>query len=1179
MIIIIMTTCLMQVSAASFAQKINLVRKNASLATVLDQISKQSGYQVLYSSEKIDVNKRMDVNFRNTDLKEVLETCLIKQGFSYAIEDNVIMIKKKEPSLLDKAKSLLPAVILNLFQDLRGRVLDANGDPLEGATIVIKGTNRTAKTNAKGEFMITKVPEDAVLVIRYVGYKTLEIPLKGAVLPLEIRLNVETGELEEVKVTYSTGYQDVPKERATGSFEFISGEELNKRAGSDILSRLEGVTTSIFFDKRSTLPRDNGTVLNNLTIRGLSTLDGNIKAPLVVVDNFPYDGNINNINPNDVESITILKDAAAASIWGARAGNGVIVIKTKKGQVNQPFRLSFNSNYTMTEKPDLFHFPRVTSAEVVDVETFLFGKGYYNSLIGDTFEYPALKEVPEILLKRKSGLISAADSALLIDNLKAHDVRHDFEKYVYQTALSQQYALNLSGGSDKITYSLSGGLDQMPSILKRDNYRRITLNSDNSFSPLKDLVIQAGIRFTDAKTENNSLGDIFSNAYTVGGNAFPLYTKLADDNGNFLTTAYQYREGYTDTVGGGKLLDWKYRPLEELSNTDYKIKEREFVINTGLSYKMASFLSIRMDYQYQFASIILGRYYNKNTYYVRDLVNSYTNLKSTIPNKRYPVPNGGIIDANYGGRTAQMGRAQLNFDHLWDEKHQLNGLFGTEIRENISEGSSKRSYGYDKNRLTTVSVDFIDPYPVYGDKGDARIPSGSNGYIRSTNHFISLFGNIAYTYKDRYTLSASGRRDAANQFGVNINDQWKPFWSAGASWNISNEAFYKSKIISYVRVRATYGYQGNVNNRLSPYTIISYSAASTASNNMPYAGISTPANPGLSWESVKQINAAVDFRIAGNRLSGSVDVYQKNATDLILSIPIAPTSGIGSASKNSASMRTSGIDVNINSFNVNKKIQWRTDLGLSHVSNKVTDFVAANVLPNLVGVVSEKGLFITPRMNLPPYAIFSYPFAGLDPLTGDPQGYLGQKVSKDYIKIANQGIDTAKVIYHGSAVPTIFGNLNNSFSYKGISLDVNVSYRFNYYFRKNTISYNALYGAGLANSDYSKRWKQPGDEKITTIPSMIYPTGGPSRDQFYAFSSINVLKADNIKLNYIRIAYDMNKASIKKLPVQHVQFYFNINNLGILWRANKEGLDPDYDANNLLYLPPKQIIMGLKVDF
>jgi TonB-dependent starch-binding outer membrane protein SusC len=1177
--ILLLIGCL-QVSANGFAQgKITLRKVNASLEEVLLEINKQTG--VLYSAnnETLQKAKPIDINVKNEDLQKVLGICFEGQPLTYSLRDNIIIVKEKQGVVKVRIED---ERIPNKPIDVRGRVVNEKGEPVSDVTVTIKGTKTATKTNSNGDFSLTSVDADATLVFTHVSLETFELKVSGKT-ELAINLKTKINALGDVIVTVNTGYEKIPKERATGSFEFINNQELSRRPGMDILSRLEGVTTSLLFDKRSLSANDLTIPVNNVLIRGLSTLSGSMKSPLVIVNNFPYDGNINNINPNDVESITILKDAAAASIWGVRAANGVIVITTKQGQYNQRTKISLNTNLQIIQKPDLYYFQRMSPSEFIDVEAFLFEKGFYNGVINNV-QRPALSPVVEILLKRRSGLISPADSASQIDALRDLDVRDDFNDYIYRTGNIQQYALNLSGGGEKYKYAISGGLDKSRNSLVGDQYERKTFTAENNFTIVKNLLFQASIRYTNTITQNNSIGNIGSSTYnyrnfTGGSQVLYPYAQFADADGNHLSIPYDFREGYTDTAGAGKLIDWKYRPLDQISQADNTIREQDIVLNTGLSYKLARFLTAQINYQYEHTNGQNKKHYSQETYFTRHLINLYTNLSGTTPNLLNPIPKGGILDENIYEITSHNTRGQLNFNHSWKTKHQINALAGIELREVIFNSGSKRTYGYNEDKLTSVLGDYVNRYPRYGNRGTAAIPAGPNGYFKSTDHFVSAFTNAAYSYNKRYTLSLSARRDAANLFGAKTNDRWQPFWSIGAAWDISSEPFFNFTSIPQLKLRASYGYQGNVNNTLSPYTIISYQAASNNFVfNIPYADITNPANPGLTWETSKQLNLGVDFRLI-ERISGSIDFYKKNSDNLIYFSVVDLTTGVGVVSKNSASMSGRGVDINLTSVNLKLPLTWATEINFSHVSNKVTDYLLDERNLRAGNVVANSGLNITPRKGISPYALFSFPFGGLDPTTGDPQGYLGKSISKDYLAISNQLYDTTNLVYHGSTIPTFFGNFNNTFSFKGISLNVSISYRFGYYFRKSTISYYALYNNSRTHADFSKRWQNPGDETLTTVPSMIYPLSNERRDNFYATSSKNVLKGDNIRLQYIRLGYDLGKSLARNLGIQEIQLYGVVDNIGLIWRANKERLDPDYDSGNSPFLPPKRITVGVKFDF
>lgn len=1178
--LILLTACL-QVSATGFSQKITISVKDAPLEKVFTSIEKQTDYNFLYNHELLKSGKLVSVHLKDATLQEALTACFKEQPFTFEIINKLVVVREKpKPVAHMTIEEPQPG---DKIIDVRGRVLNEKGEPVEGVTVSVKGSSKTTITDKNGEFSLATVEQDAILVFTHVSMESFELKVSGKT-DLAIRLKTKISALGDVQVTVNTGYEKIPKERATGAFEFVNKEELNRRVGTDILSRLEGVSTSVFFDRRSMFASSNSINSNNIFIRGLSTLTATMKSVLIIVNNFPYEGNINNINPNDIESISILKDAAAASIWGARAANGVIVISTKQGQFNQSLQVSFNTNIQVTQKPDLFHFPKMSSSEFIDVESFLFGKGFYNSLINNVRFRPALSPTVEILQKRRLGQISPSDSAIQINELRNIDTRKEFEKYIYRAALAQQYSLNMNGGSDKYRYSISFGLDKNSKSLQRDNYQRITFLSENTYNPSKRMSLNVGLRYARTKSEDNSLGEIGTSSYnyrTFTGGAQKLYpyARFSGNLGQHLSFAKDWREGYTDTAGRGNLLDWKFRPLDELDNADNSSTEQDLVFNIGNSYKLLDWLTIAGSYQFQHTNGAIIRFYNKETYFTRNLINLYTNLNSIDASLRNPIPIGGIYDQTNYEATSHIGRIQLNYNRSWKTKNSLSILTGGEIRERIGKNNGNRNYGYNENTLSVSQVDFVNRYPRYGNRGTAQIPTGPIGFGKTTDHFVSLFANAAYTYNNRYTISASLRKDAANLFGVDINDKWKPFWSIGGSWVVTNEPFFKLKEITYLRIRSTYGYQGNVNNLLSPYTIIAYQSAINSPVNLPFASITNPANPGLSWETIKQFNLGLDFKAINNRIAGSLDFYSKNSNNLILSAPIDLTTGIGSVEKNSASMVGKGFDFSLNTANILGAFSWNSELSLSHVSNKVTDYLLDDSYFPIGSMVNQNGISIRPIKEISPYALFSYPFAGLDPLTGDPQGYLGKQTSTDYLAIENQNYDTSNIIYHGSAIPTSFGNFNNIFMYKGISLIISLNYRLGYYFRKSTISYYALYNSSVTHSDYSRRWQQPGDEKNTTVPSMIYPISDPRRDLFYAYSSANTFKGDNIRLQYIRIEYNLGKQLAKKISMRGLQLYSAFDNIGIIWRANKEGLDPDYDGGNAAYLPPKRISVGLKCDF
>ncbi|MBS1598435.1 MAG: SusC/RagA family TonB-linked outer membrane protein [Bacteroidetes bacterium] len=1159
------------------AQGISLSLHNVPMERLFDEVKKQSEYDFWYESDLLKLAKKINIDIKNASITEVLELSFKDQPFTYSIIEKTIVIRKKA----EQQKALTNADSTGIM-DVSGRVVDENGNALEGISVTVKGTGNGTSTDKNGEFILRNISSQSHIVFTSVNMETSELRLDGR-HQLSIKLRPKSASLSGVEVQVNTGYQSLPKERSTGAFEFISNKQLNQRVGSDILSRLDGVTTGIFIDRRNNSPSQNTINANNITIRGLSTLTETIKSPLVILNNFPYEGDINNINPNDVENITILKDAAAASIWGARAGNGVIVITTKQGRYNRPTSISFNANVNIIEQPRLFYYPQMSSEEYIQTEKFLFDNGYYDATLTDP-AYPAVTPVVEILNKLRDGEMTSSEADIAIGALKNSDVRNDFNKYIYRKSVNQQYAVNVTGGTDKIKYAFSGGFDKNPSVLKGNDMQRVTFRTENSFAIVKNLELTLTGAYTNTIAKNNSLGDIGSAGYNYKSNyrtynLYP-YAQFADANGNPLTIEKDYRDGFTDTAGAGILQDWKYRPLDELNNADNTLKSQDLLLNFQMKYKISGSLGVLVRYQFEETNDETRSLKGLQTYYARNLINLFTQTDGT--SIFYPLPVGGILDLTNQKMVAQAGNIQIDFSHRWKDKHELFAIAGTEIRDKVTSSAVARYYGYDPNTLLTSDVDLYNYYPQYDglDYGSATISSfaGSQvGLQHLTNRFVSFFANAAYTYGNRYTLSLSARKDATNLFGVNTNDRWKPFWSAGAAWNIFRESFYNIKAISSLRLRATYGYQGNVNNSITPLTVITYYGVTSL--NQPYALINGPANPNLTWERIGTFNIGIDFGALKNRLNGSIEWYQKTSSNLILSKRTDPTVGFNYIAANSADLSGKGVELTLNSSNLTGKFKWNTVLLFNYASYKVTKYLLDDQNRSSQGFVNSAGLSILSLVGRNPYGIFSYPSAGLDPATGDPRGYLGKTISKDYYSILQQSVDTANLIYSGPGTPPYFGYLNNSFSYNGFSLVVSLSYRFGYYFKKNTINYYSLYESGVTNPDFKYRWQKPGDEKTTTVPSMVYPLNDPFRDNFYSGTTANVLRADNVRLDYIRLSYDFPKSMFGKIPVQNLQLYVYANNLGIIWRANNQKLDPDNGIANPVYPSLRSVAFGLKLDF
>lgn len=1051
------------------------------------------------------------------------------------------------------------ATVAMAQQQVSGKVVAAKDKtPLPGATVLLKGTATAVATDAAGNFTLPRVPNKSVLLVSFLGYTPQETEVNFPLAkPLVIALAEQDNQLQAITVV-STGYQHIPQERATGSFAQVSNERFNEQVSPDVLSRLEAVANGITVN-RGTLASEG------IMVRGLSTIQGP-KAPLLVVDNFPYEGDIRNINPNDVESITLLKDAAAASIWGSRAGNGVIVITTRQGRYNQPFSVDFNSNITLTGKPDLSYLKQMSSSDFIDVEQMLFSRGFFNSNINSA-NRSVISPVAELLLQQRNGTLTAQQVEAQLNSLRQHDVRDEYDKYIYQKGINQQYSLGLRGGSATNAWLVSAGYDRNLDHLAAA-YNRLNLRFQNAIRPVKNMELSTGLYYTQSRNESGKPG--YGGGTFTTAKTYP-YMQLADEAGNPLPVVRDYRQSWKQTAGGGKLLDWNYYPLQDYKHDRTTSDLQEVVGNVGLSYQLPFGLEPVVRYQYQRQQVSGEHLQDGQSYAARNLVNQFTQIDPATGAVTYAIPKGGILDRSNSRLEAHNLRGQLNFNNTWHD-HTVAALVGGEIRQTHTTGSNNRLYGYDDNILTVGHVDYVNMYPSIINGWPAFIPH-ADGLSERTDRFVSAFANGAYTYKNRYTLSGSARQDASNLFGVRANNRWQPLWSTGLGWQVSEEPFYKLGFLPYLKLRATYGFSGNTDLSRTAVTTMLYSSLSDFTLE-PTAVYDNFGNPDLRWETASMSNLGLDFRLKGDRLEGSLEYFRKKGKDLFGRALIETTVGIGSTViKNVASMKSAGVDVELNSLNIQAgNFSWRTHLNASYVQEEVTEYYLSN--QNGSSFVSSVPN-ISALPGKPVYAIYSYKWAGLDPNTGDPQGYVNGEVSKDYATMTGSLTQVTDLNYHGSALPTHFGSFGNTLSYKNFSLTARLTYKLGYYFRRSSINYNNLYRNGDGHSDYVNRWQKPGDEAFTDVPSLVYPANS-RRESFYSGSAALVERGDHVRLAYLTASYALTKANWKQLPFQRLEAYANVSNLGLLWSANNKGIDPDFHLGRFALPPARTISFGLK---
>ena len=1129
-------------SSISLAQSITLSEKDATLEKVFRDIRRQSGLNFFYEYSVIERAGKISIEIKNASVDETLSECLKNTNLTYSIVGKTVAIKLN-PSTIKSHQ-------LDEKLNIHGKVLDENGLPLAGVTITIKGTSRKFFTNEHGEFDIKEIENNTVLVFSSINTQSFEYSLDGQ-KDFTVRLKYRSTELGQVSVQLSNGYQTIPKDRSTGSYEFIDSKLIERSVSPDLMSRLQFVTSGLLYDNQ------------NFSIRGRSTILSN-RTPLIVVDNFEYSGDINNINPNDVENVTILKDAAAASIWGAKAGNGVIVITTKKGKYNQKPHVTLNSNFSFIEKPNLLAQPLMTSGDYINTEKFLYQNGYYQYYIGfpNYFNFAPVTPVALLLDNVANGIITQAEADKQISTYEKLDVRNDFQKYFYRNAFLQQHSLSLSGGSDIQHYYVSVGYDDNKSNLVGNANNRITVDASNTYSLAKNKIdVTTRLVFTQTRNQNNG--------FSYNSSIYP-YAQFADSKGNPLPLL-KYTQSFLDTAGQGKFLDWSYYPIIDQKLNNNILNGQDLQANLSVNYRVFKNLELQANYLYAKGSIDGKTLYPIQSFYTRDLINQYSQVNPD-GSIYHPIPLGAIEDLNTSNYISQNFRSQINFSKNWNDKHQLNAIAGFEINDVHSTSLADRFYGYDDDHATSIPVDYVTNWTNFVSQNSQPIP---NYQIQKdlTDRYVSYYVNAAYTLLEKYTLSASARKNASNLFGVNENQKGIPLWSVGAGWNVSRENFYNWSWLPYLRLRATYGYSGNVDKSVTAFLVTVQNGLDNYQ--LTQSNVLSPANPLLRWEMDGMFNLGIDFGTKANRISGSLEYYYKNGKDLMgleqlaLSTGVATPTGSHAIKKNSASLEGNGIDLKINSKNFDGKFKWNSLFLFSLSYDHIKDYKNAN------STVTDYVFGRNPVIGKPVSALYAYKSTGLD-TAGNPIGFLNGKTSTDYSSIISSK-DLSSVVYVGPQQPPIYGSLINTFGFGNLSVSVNITYRFGYYFLKPSINYATLFNGTVGSKDFENRWQKPGDEKKTNVPGMIYPDD-PQRDQFYQYSSVLAEKGDNIRLQDLQINYDFNKSKISKLPFENVRLYCFITNLGIIWKANKDHLDPN-TAPFASYPEQKQISFGCKIDF
>jgi hypothetical protein len=827
------------------------------------------------------------------------------------------------------------------------------------------------------------------------------------------------------------------------------------------------------------------------------------------------------------------------------------------GWLRQPFTVSFNSNFTIGYKPDVFYQPVLPSEDFIGVETFLFDKGFYKSALNS--KTAVVSPVINALNRKRLGFMTDDEFMALISDLKDNDVRTDQAKYAFRHTVNKQIAVSIRGGNARQHGYLSIGYDNNSGPEKTSTSERLTINGNTYYTNRKNLEITGGIAVSMIRQRSD---------FTPYAPKYP-YLQFVDENGNALPVPVDYKMAFADSAGNGKLLDWHYRPIDEMG-ADYRKNLIDYRLNVKIEWKILKSLRVGVIYYFNKGISEGVNFYDRSSYFTRNLVNRYSQIDPTTGIVTRPVPEGGILIQANEKSTNNSLRGQVIFEHTYGKKHVINVASGAEIRDYNRIGwSPDFKYGYDQQTGSATPVDFQSEYPIYYTRDSVKIPNSTRqNASRVIDRLRFFYVNLTYAYDSTYIVNLSARRDESNFFGLKTNQKGVPLWAIGVAMNLHNTHYFHINWLTLLKLRFSYGYNGNVDRSISPYTT-SASYGQVNSAGAPILNIVNPPNSSLRWEKVRVVNVGIDFATKKRMMEGSIDFFQKAGQDLMGYDATAPQLGVSAIYGNNAGIQTKGMDIYLHSRNSNGELYWFTDLLFSVAKDKITRYGAKQGSNYLYIIENQQN----PMEGKPYSPIFSFSWAGLNN-SGNPQSFLNKTKSTNYTEI-KKSTDISELVYNGPANPTMFGSIRNTLGWKGFEFSFNIMYKGGYYFRRNALDYLSLYNGNFRYSsvEFNNRWKVAGDEKTTNVPAMNFPAPG---SDIYKYAEINVEKGDHIRLQDIQFSYTVMGRQMKRNIFNSCRLYVYANNIGILWKATDYKIDPDY-VNGMP--APLSISIGLNAEF
>ena len=1078
-------------------------------------------------------------------------------------------------------------------RQVQGVVISSEDNmPLIGASVYIKAEDLSKDGNSPtitgvitdidGKFNIS-VPEGVTrLFCSYVGHEVQELKLVPGKDQYEITLFPSAQMLDAVVVT---GYQTVERRKLTAAVGKLNISDETIGAVKSIDQALAGQIAGLSVTSTSGAPGAPA----KIRIRGTSSLNGT-QDPLWVLDGIPLEGtdvpqsnvlndvsniqqsSIAGLNPADIENITVLKDAAATAIYGARAANGVIVITTKKGKVGKPV-INFSSKFTYMPTLSTNRLNMLNSQEKVDLElellrsNFAYGdnKGGVSKIIsgyGLTDAY-------------KKGGWSALTPEAQTDISRLRNTETDWGDILFRDAFNQEYSLSLSGGNERVTYYTSIGYYQENGNVKGVGLDRLNIVAKTSYKVNRMLKFGVSL-FVNRRNNKTYLTDTYGlvNPVYYSRKANPYYQPF-DANGNYVYDFDVQNNSDTD-LGFNICEERKNTSNEETINALSSIFDAELRFNDKLKFTTQLGLQLDKASKEQIA--------DKESFSMRIIRKNSKYWDSASQSNKYFIPDGGVHKAYENTNSQITWKAMGEYRDSFNDIHELEVMVGTELRKTWYETLFSAGYGFDRQTLTTKPV-------VFPDEDRARqFPLHQKTY--KENAYVSFFSTASYSLMNRYTFGGSIRFDGSDLFGVDKKYRYLPLYSVSGLWRLSNEPFMQGtrKWMDNLAFRVSYGIQGNIDKNTSPFLLGKYIVDNILPGGSEHMiDINSAPNKKLRWEKTQSVNVGLDFSVLNQAINLSVDYYYRKGTDLIGKQMLPLETGFVSTNINWASMVNKGVEVSLSTRNVaTKNFSWYTNLNFAYNNNKVL----REAIPEAQTIPGREGY--------PVDAIFAIKTAGLDeegyPLFYDKEGKkvtlkelyrlqdpfgLGFTVNSDVTPAEERSFYS----YIGSQDTPYTGGLINTFSYKNWELTANLSFNLGGYVRT-TPSYNFInFDRGQnVNSDILDRWTPENTDG--RLPALI--TSEKRADEYYWYDQkseiyknldIWVKKLNYFRLQNLRLGYRLPEKMTKSLGMGSASVAIEGRNLLVFGSSYKNFLDPESMYNPYAPPIPKSITFSLNLNF